>query len=1563
MSVERSCLRVVIAICSGLLGLSLNTRHVVAAPKLVEVNMMCGITAVQTHGQDLVVTVARGKNHGIVVGARGDIFSPGEQSGIGDVVARAEVIEVGAETSKVRALSGTLLDASKVVVRGQIELRALLPADVYRGILFELYLKGIEFIDNGRAPIVPPAELLSDTTDATEKKALANMVIAGREVVEFTHELKHIQTRTRWKGQTVTHIMSHNDESDYLAFLRFVRDYPGKYIGTSWKISETYATWLINDSFPASKDLYLELMAASAKDLPVLLKSIEDNYFRFMLDEMRGEIADLPRSRHSEGMAISKQLDRLLAARARTHELSPLMRAIVTEARARALHLAPKRDLDAIKAYREASSLYIQDGSEGSLLSGVVCLNNNTGLLSSIGRDDDALAELATIRALIGRVGPLVKSPMYAAHLQLAEVYPSTIAAGIMERRGQNLELIELLNPLVQRISSVGATGARQREIEVLTLIAEAHGRLGNLDKASELYGQMTTRASELGDLDQMARTNFSLAELYHARGRYEEAHRSFESSATIAEQAGLQDSVAKALAASGQSLWNMGRFEDALAKHTAALALRDPVTDRSKVAWQRVQMAQILVDKGDREKARTEFESALAIYRELGSRSQEASVQIELGELHRKLKRADLAEVEFKAARDTYKSLKEVVSEANALQKMASARLDVHDSATALKYIEQSIALLSRTSSQQELVNARLWLARIRAFLEDPRGARAIYTQLLPKKPEADPGNAIDILISLSDLDIREGALEEAARRQREALTLVEATKDMARMMSLLESEAQLKSRQGDFEGQVATLRRAVEMIRKTGDKTRTVSAVQNLAWALIDTGQLTEGKALAEESLTLARQVGDTYQTAWSLNTLSKAHQFFADTRAELETLEEAYGLMESVKHDYGRAAITFNRALTYSRLRDLERALAGFNEAERFTNRMNDAQFRVAIPAARGMTLVMLGRYEEADKDLSKARDLARRLFPGRLPHILAWSARLASERKQFDKALEYAEEAVRIEDKMTSASHVSRAMLGRVLSAAGRDEEAREALETAIGRARKAGGAIPWEPLFELGKLKAKIQQRKDAIALLEEAVKTIELGETVLPEDSAARSHTDKVEVYRLLVKLLLAEGRIDAAFQYLERSKVSELKNFDRRLGVGDDQSSALAMELDIQEKRLQRMLDEELAATSPNDSKIKQLDELIAEAKKKRADFMEKLDRNDAAFDRYAVRPLQLEKLQEYLTDGILVIAPVVLDDGVVVFAMTKDALTHYTPSVSKADVDKLVMDFVNELHPKNAAGVKGKASLGRVRQQGKRLYDLLLGPAFTAMGTPKTLVVSPTGSLRYVPFAALHDGNQWVIEKSEVLNVTALDREKFAQRAPKGRKDLGLMALVDPDGTLPATRVELDGVKNILPNVAILEGEKASTTTLRQKVRVPGYEVVHFATHGRLDPKNPELSNIVLADSPLNYSDIPSLDPKKTELVVLSACQTAMLSGGSGLEIAGLAYQFQRSRVHSVIATLWEVDDQATADLMTRFYGGLRDGLTYREALSEAQRGLIATPGFEHPGFWGPFILMGTP
>jgi CHAT domain-containing protein len=144
-----------------------------------------------------------------------------------------------------------------------------------------------------------------------------------------------------------------------------------------------------------------------------------------------------------------------------------------------------------------------------------------------------------------------------------------------------------------------------------------------------------------------------------------------------------------------------------------------------------------------------------------------------------------------------------------------------------------------------------------------------------------------------------------------------------------------------------------------------------------------------------------------------------------------------------------------------------------------------------------------------------------------------------------------------------------------------------------------------------------------------------------------------------------------------------------------------------------------------------------------------------------------------------------------------------------------------------------------------------------------------------------------------------------------------------------------------------------------------VPGYDVLHLATHGRLDALNPQLSRIVLAGEPLTYADIPALAPAHTNLVVLSACDTAVGAGGTGVEITGLAYQFQKARVQAVLATLWPVDDRATGRVMIDFYGQLRAGKSYAEALAVAQRRLAGGKDarLRHPAYWAPFVLLGAP
>lgn len=1531
----------------------------------VEVDMMCPIVSVKSDASGtLLLEIARGSRHGLVKGARGDVYEAQAKSGIGQVIARAELVAVDADRSIARVVPGTVTDPAKVTARGQLEVRALLPKNVHRGQLFRLYMNGVEFLDNMRQPIIDPMLLLSDTTGEVEKKALANMVAAGREVVEFTYEMKEIQTRTRWKGKLVHEILTNNDENDYREFLRFVADYPGKYIGQPWKISETYATWLINFSPPAAIDRYEELRDAKPAEFPVLVKAMSEADLNWAIKWIRLRISEHPKSKLAESQAMQKLADRIIKARGGLAKQSPKIRAEWLHIMARVQDDVPNKTLDAARLYKETSAAYLAVGDEESILEAVIARNNHLGqlaLLKGLGRDEEVLAELAVIQGLIREHLPRMKNPMYAIHLESADDFPAKIVADIYKKQGRYRDIIALLTPMVERFAKVGARGARAEEMEMRELIAAAHDRLGEVERADELYKGIVLLAAELGDAQRQASALFAIGDIYHASGRYERSAERFRESAEVGARANLPKAQARGLAAEGQALWNMGKLDDALARHRQAMALRESIGDESGIAWQSVQVAKIQLQSGDREAARQAFQRALELQKKLDDNSSEADTRLELGDLFLTLKQPDKALVEYSQARELLKTLGQRVREASAIQKMASATMNAGDHAGADKLITLAIAVLEKAGDKRELVSARLWLGRVRHNAGDPKSARQLIESVMPRDLSLDPSTAIDALTELVSLEVSYGTPDKALTLAQQAMALAEKNQDAWRMNSALHALRNAYGALGDLAKQEEVMVKALANSEQSGNKPFMVSALQQLAWVYADTGRLAEAKAHAERAVALARENDDTFEIAWSLNTLSKVLQGYNDVKAELAALEEAHRMVTRVNYRYGLAAITFNRALTYARLRDLQRALDGYREAEQALIGTLDTQFEVALPSARGEALLLLGRHDEAERSLTLALTKARAKNPARVPQLLVHLARLESSRGRHDAAIRWAEEAIAVEEQRTTASSGARAMLGRVLAAAGRHDEAKAALDVAVTRARKAGGAVSWELLHQAALVESRRGETKAAIALLKEAATEIEKGESVLGEDSGARFHADKVQVFRLLVKLLLADNQIDGALGYLERGKMAELRELGGRM-TGGDENASLAIELDVQEKKLQKLLDDELMKTTPNQSRIGQLDTLLIAAKKRRSEFMEKLDRNDQLFDRYAVRPLQLEKLQQYLGDGVLVVAPVILDDSIVVFAMSKDALTHYSTPMGPQEIDTLVTGFVREVDPKNAVGVRAKASLNKLIPQAKRLYDLLLRPAFTAFPGVKTLVVSPTGSLRYLPFSALHDGERWLIEKVPVVSVTALDREKFAKPAPRGGANLSAMALA-PDGRLTASRAELAEVRRALGNVDVFEGKDASSATLRQKIRVPGYDIVHLATHGRLDAKNPELSNIELADRALSYGDIPTLSPTRTNLVVLSACQTAVLSGGSGLEIAGLAYQFQRGQVHSVMATLWEVDDRATADLMGGFYDQVRAGKTYAEALAESQRKMAADPTLGHPGFWASFILMGTP
>ncbi len=146
--------------------------------------------------------------------------------------------------------------------------------------------------------------------------------------------------------------------------------------------------------------------------------------------------------------------------------------------------------------------------------------------------------------------------------------------------------------------------------------------------------------------------------------------------------------------------------------------------------------------------------------------------------------------------------------------------------------------------------------------------------------------------------------------------------------------------------------------------------------------------------------------------------------------------------------------------------------------------------------------------------------------------------------------------------------------------------------------------------------------------------------------------------------------------------------------------------------------------------------------------------------------------------------------------------------------------------------------------------------------------------------------------------------------------------------------------------------------------------YRIVHLATHGLLNSEHPELSGVVLSlvdergrsqDGFLRLHEIDNLK-LSAELVVLSACQTALGKEVKGEGLVGLTQGFMYAGAARVVASLWSVDDRATAELMKRFYQEmLGNGLTPAAALRAAQVTMLREKGWSDPFFWGGFVLQG--
>ena len=297
--------------------------------------------------------------------------------------------------------------------------------------------------------------------------------------------------------------------------------------------------------------------------------------------------------------------------------------------------------------------------------------------------------------------------------------------------------------------------------------------------------------------------------------------------------------------------------------------------------------------------------------------------------------------------------------------------------------------------------------------------------------------------------------------------------------------------------------------------------------------------------------------------------------------------------------------------------------------------------------------------------------------------------------------------------------------------------------------------------------------------------------------------------------------------------------------------------------------------------------------------------------------------------------------------------------------------------LDAKRLAGIKGprsvKSLLIETAEQVRPdlntelawLYDQLLRPVERELVGMKQVFIVPVGKLTYLPFPALvygqEDRPKYAVERFAMGTLPSLFHLRLVLKPRASYLEESLL-VGDPDGSLPAAREEVQEISEILSAARpTLIGRDATYENFRRQA--PESRIIHLATHGELNHEKPAESYLVMANGyRLSIVDISLLDLKETDLVVLSACESGI--GRNGLEYATLARAFAHAHVPSVVASLWQVNDPATRQLMSNFYSNFVQGKDVFSAMAAAQRTMIrGNEAWRVPAAWSGFVVFGKP
>jgi len=1025
-----------------------------------------------------------------------------------------------------------------------------------------------------------------------------------------------------------------------------------------------------------------------------------------------------------------------------------------------------------------------------------------------------------------------------------------------------------------------------------------------------------------------------------------------------------------------GQSFWNMGKYDSAVISHKQAIEYRKKGNDTSNIAWSWKQIAELYGLSGQKKSALNSYDSSAFYYRSIRDSAG-------LGEVYNMKGNVYLNDESYKRAIELFEKAKGINSKTtvDGLFNLGNAWNSI-DTTKSRYYFQECRKLSITTGNTSQQFYAALNLAQLDYKNGNYLSGKKYHDECTTLSQEIKTEECKAHCVALIGYYFETNTMLDSALLYYDSSATIFSRVNKSQEVSKLLSASTVLISKGDFSKAEDVILRAMKIADTAKIPLTLGEALATSTFLYGRTGEFSKGLANSDRADSIFNESGFNIRLANAYISRGALFSSMGEYKKAILTYLVADSIFKSELVKESRSTVYNNIGVVYAGQKDYASALKNFDISLNMLPKGVVNESYLLTQGNRAECLHYLNRSKEAETLLLKVLPQATKLNLNRIASGIAITMgdvylaqkKFEEAKNLYTNALNYAlasREREKVIETLTG--------LGRINNQTKKIDDAEKIFRQAVSVVEEMNGGTGWECYYELGliyfnrsKFDSTANYFKKAVDLLDKSMENLFGGEDA---KKIFNKDTRKSDLYKKITYVYFKLGNVSQAWEYANRYSLAGLREFSGAVSFNSTDEG--------KKDALQKMFSMQKELQMLNATADKQVgtakEETLKEVKIREEEYTNFLNGmvnkyHDLEVYLHKVQASDLKTYQESIPEDLAVLQYIQNDKTLMIICLTHDDLAIDTITANPEPYVKSFTESVKNGLLSMRTGTVDDA-IKNAKDLADKVYRMLIASVDDTVRARKRFCIMPTGIYSNMPFQCLghyDSANQfhYLIEDHSIFY--AHNASLFLKTIPPGsiKNDLASFAAFGiPDPKLKFNLEEVQTIARIVggDSTVLYIDDRATKNKaveiLKQK------KIIHFATHGVLDYTSdfsqsylklvPDKDN----DGRLTMKEVNTLKISGCDMVILSACQTAVSKTLARDWNISPANSFLQRNVRSVVASLWKVDDEPTGMLMEYFYHNLKtmEHEDKAEALRLAQLQLLKNPRFAHPNYWGAFALYG--